>query len=90
MQTNKRLTKINQYGDILYCGPRDSNSYRNMGLYPEDMDKEQIELVLTRLYWFEDVFEDLQQVLHFQEKTMKLMEKSYEEDSNDSTREFNN
>lgn len=88
MQTNKRLTKINQYGEVLYCGPRDSNSYENMGLYPRDMDEEQIELVLTRLYWFEDVFEDLQQVLHVQEKTMKLMEQSYEVDSDDSTREF--
>ena len=87
MQTNKRLTKTNQYGEVLYCGPRDSNSYENMGLYPRDMDEEQIELVLTRLYWFEDVFEDLQQVLHFQEKTIKLMEESYEVDSDDSTRD---
>ena len=89
MQTNKRLTKINQWGEVLYCGPRDSNSYENMGLYPKDMDEEQIELVLTRLYWFEDVFADLQQVLHIQEKTMELMEKSYEVDGDDSTREFN-
>lgn len=89
MQTIKRLTKINQYGDVLYCGPRDANSYRNMGLYPKDMDEEQIELVLTRLYWFEDVFEDLQQVLQVQGKTIELMEKSYEVNDDDSTREFN-
>ena len=74
---NKRLTTMNQYGEVLYCGPRDSNSYRNMGLYPEDMDKEQIELVLTRLYWMEELLEDLQEKLAAQAKTMELMEKSY-------------
>ena len=85
---NKRLTTMNQYGEVLYCGPRDSNSYRNMGLYPEDMDKEQIELVLTRLYWMEELLEDLQEKLAAQAKTMELMEKSYEVDNDDSTREF--
>ena len=75
MNTYNRLTKLNQYGDILYCGPRDSNSYRNMGLYAEDMEAKQIELVLTRLYWMEELLEDLQERLAMQANTIKLMEK---------------
>ena len=80
---------MNQYGEVLYCGPRDANSYRNMGLYADDMEAEQIELVLTRLYWMEELLEDLQEKLAAQAKTMKLMEKSYEVNDDDSTREFN-
>ena len=60
---NNRLTKMNQYGDILYCGPRNTNSYRNMGLYAEDLDKEQIELVLSKLYSMEEYIEYLQEYL---------------------------
>ena len=82
---NKRLTTMNQYGEVLYCGPRDANSYRNMGLYASDMESEQIDAVLTRLYWMEEL---LQEKLAAQAKTMELMEKSYEVDSDDSTREF--
>ena len=78
MQTNKRLTTMNQYGEILYCGPRDANSYSNMGLYADDMEAEQIELVLTRLYWMEELIEDLQGQLTAQTKTIKIMEKMYD------------
>lgn len=74
---NKRLTKMNQFGDILYCGPRDADSYRNMGLYPEDMDSEQILLVLTRLYYMEELIEALQEQTTAQEITIRAMEKAY-------------
>ena len=50
---------MNQYGDILYCGPRNTNSYRNMGLYAKDLDEEQIELVLSKLYDMEELIESL-------------------------------
>ena len=78
MQIDKRLITMNQYGEVLYCGPRDANSYKNMGLYADDMEAEQIELVLTRLYWMEELLEDLQEKLAAQAKTMKLMEKLYD------------
>lgn len=60
---NNRLTKMNQYGDVLYCGPRNTNSYRKMGLYAKDMDEEQIELVLSKLYNMEEYIEYLQEYL---------------------------
>ena len=60
---NNRLTKMNQYGDILYCGPRNTNSYRDMGLYAKDMDEEQIGLVLSKLYSMEEYIEYLQEYL---------------------------
>ena len=72
---NKRLTIKNQYGDILYCGPRNNNSYRNMGIYAEDMDKDQIELILSKLYLIEELIDDLQEQLIEKEKTIELMER---------------
>lgn len=65
---NNRLTTINQYDDVLYCGPRDCDSYRHMGLYAEDMDNEQIQAVLTRLYIFEEMMEDLEEKLELCQK----------------------
>lgn len=62
MQDN-RLTTMNQYGDILYCGPRNTNSYHKMGLYAKDMDEEQIGLVLSKLYSMEEYIEYLQEYL---------------------------
>ena len=63
----KRLTSMNQYGDILYIGDFKKNDYRNMGDYPEsivhstdDVYKEKvINKIISRLYYFEENFEDL-------------------------------
>lgn len=71
---NNRLTKMNQYGDVLYCGPRDSDSYRNMGLYARDMEEAQIELVLSKLYDLEDLIDSLQEKLDMKEKIIRTME----------------
>ena len=74
---NNRLTKMNQYGDILYCGPRNTNSYHKMGLYAKDMDEEQIELVLSKLYDMEELIESLQDNLSKMSTTIHLLEKVY-------------
>jgi len=50
---------MNQYGDILYCGSRNTNSYRDMGLYAKDLDEEQMNLVLSKLYDMEELIESL-------------------------------
>lgn len=77
MMQNNRLTKMNQYGDILYCGPRNTNSYRKMGLYAKDMDEEQIGLVLSKLYSMEEYIEYLQEYLSHFQTNIKLLEKFY-------------
>lgn len=68
---------MNQYGDILYCGPRNTNSYRGMGLYAKDLDEEQIELVLSKLYNMEEYIEYLQEYLSHLQTNIKLLEKFY-------------
>lgn len=68
----KRLTNMNQYGDILYIGDFKKNDYRNMGDYPESIvhstDNIYKELVineiLSRLYYFEESLEDIMENLN--------------------------
>lgn len=67
----KRLTDMNQYGDILYVGDFRKNDYRNMGDYPESIvnstdifyKEEVINEILNRLYYFEESLEDMMENL---------------------------
>ena len=76
---NNRLTTINQYGDILYCGPRNTNNYRNMGLYAENLDKQQIELILLRLWRFEEIYEDMKIMIDKQIEQLQQIQRTYNE-----------
>ena len=69
----KRLTDMNQYGDILYVGDFRKNDYRNMGDYPESIvnstdifyKEEVINEILNRLYYFEESLEDIMENLKY-------------------------
>lgn len=57
---NKRLTGINQFGDILYIGKFSRGDYRNIGDYCDNaLELEAIEEMAKKLYWFEEILEDL-------------------------------
>lgn len=57
---NKRLTKMNQFGDILYIGDFAKGTYRGMGDYcDESLDIKAIEEMAKKLFYFEETFEDL-------------------------------
>ena len=68
----KRLTNMNQYGDILYTGDFKKNNYRNMGDYPESIvhstdnvyKEKVINEILSRLYYFEESLEDIMENLN--------------------------
>jgi len=68
----KRLTNMNQYGDILYIGDFKKNTYRNMGDYPESIvhstdnvyKEKVINEILSRLYYFEESLEDTMENLN--------------------------
>ena len=72
----KRLTTMNQYGDILYIGDFKKNNYRNIGDYPESIVhstdnayKEQIiNQIFKRLYYFEESLEDTMENLKYANK----------------------
>lgn len=46
-----------------------------MGIYAENMDQNQIELVLSKLYIIEELIDDLQEQLMEKEKTIEFMER---------------
>ena len=56
---NNRLTSMNQYGDILYCGKYKYGDYRGIGDYPENVTIDGIEEIMKKLYFFEEAFEAL-------------------------------
>lgn len=53
---NKRLTDMNQWGDILYIGPNVKGNYRGYGDYVENLDTPELELIIKRLYQYEEAF----------------------------------
>lgn len=55
----KRLIKMNQYGDVLFCGKDMKGNYRGMGDYPENLNKEQVKEIMKKLYYFEEHLEDI-------------------------------
>lgn len=52
---------MNQQGDIIYCGSHKRGDYRGIGDYPENLSVEALEEIMTKLYWFEEAFEDLEE-----------------------------
>ena len=58
---SNRLTTMNQWGDILYCGKYKHGEYRGIGDYPIDLPDEAAEEIITKLYCFEETFEDLEE-----------------------------
>ena len=65
---NKRLTTMNQYGDILYIGEFKHGDYRNIGDYcNKALESKAIEELAYRLFCFEEVFEDLLEKLKGEE-----------------------
>lgn len=63
---NDRLTEMNQYGDILYCGKYKKGTYNKIGDYPEDLANIAIEEVLCKLYYLENAIEEInEQTNHF-------------------------
>ena len=58
---NNRLTAMNQWGDIIYRGFYKKGDYRGIGDYPENLSIKAIEEIMTKLYWFEETFEALEE-----------------------------
>ena len=57
---NKRLTTINQYGEILYIGQHKQGIYRNIGDYCDrSLESEAINEIAYKLFCFEEAFEEL-------------------------------
>lgn len=61
---NKRLTDMNQWGDILYIGPNVKGNYRGYGDYVENLDTPELELIIKKLYFYEEAFEELEEKLN--------------------------
>lgn len=61
---NKRLTNMNQYGDILYIGPNVKGNYQGYGDYVENLDTPELELIIKKLYFYEEAFEELEENLN--------------------------
>ena len=56
MPNKQRLTDMNQWGDILYIGPNVKGNYRGYGDYVENLDTPELELIIKRLYMYEEAF----------------------------------
>lgn len=54
---NKRLTTMNQWGDILYIGKHKLGAYRNIGDYAEQVPYSGVAEILTKLYYLEEAIE---------------------------------
>ena len=61
---NKRLTTMNQWGDILYIGSNKKGNYRGIGDYVENLDTPELELIIKKLYLYEETFEELEEKLN--------------------------
>lgn len=59
----KRITTMNQWGDILYTGSLKKGQYRNIGDYPGNLSPAAVNETLTKLYLFEEWFEDIVEVM---------------------------
>lgn len=62
---NNRLTTMNQYGDILYCGQYKYGDYRGIGDYSVDLQNDAVEEIITKLYYFEEALEDFEERMRF-------------------------
>lgn len=60
----KRITTMNQWGDILYTGAFKKGDYRNIGDYPENLQYDAINEILTKLYLFEEWFQDITEIMN--------------------------
>lgn len=58
---NNRITKMNQWGDILYCGKYKRGDYRGIGDYPTELQSNAVEEIITKLYYFEEALEDFEE-----------------------------
>ena len=59
----KRITTMNQWGTVLYTGSLKKGQYRNIGDYPADLPAAAVNEILTKLYLFEEWFEDITEVM---------------------------
>lgn len=62
---NDRLTTMNQFGEILYKTPNN-----RMGEYVENLETKDLEKIIAKLYFFEELYEDVQE-------SMRIYAKSY-------------
>ncbi len=60
----KRITTMNQWGDILYTGTFKKGDYKNIGDYPENLQYDAINETLTKLYLFEEWFQDITEIMN--------------------------
>lgn len=61
---NNRLTAMNQWGSVIYIGPNKKGDYRGIGDYVENLDISELELIINKLYKFEEALEDLEEKLN--------------------------
>lgn len=59
----KRITTMNQWGDVLYTGSLKKGQYRNIGDYPKNLTPAAVNEILTKLYLFEEGFEYITEVM---------------------------
>ena len=55
----KRLTEMNQWGELMYVGPHKKGTYQGWGDFAQDLETLPIEEIMRRLYYFEENFEEL-------------------------------
>lgn len=61
---NNRLTTMNQWGTVLYIGPNKKGDYKGIGDYVENLGTSELELIINKLYKFEEALEDLEEKLN--------------------------
>lgn len=59
---NDRLTTMNSLGEIVYNTPKDhEGSYNRRGEYVENLEAKDLEKIITKLYFFEELYEEMQE-----------------------------
>lgn len=59
---NDRLTTMNSLGEIVYNTSKDhEGSYPRMGEYVEDLEAKDLEKIIAKLYFFEELYEEMQE-----------------------------
>ena len=61
---NKRITDMNQWGEILYIAPNVNGNYRGYSVNVENLDTPELELIIKKLYFYEEKLEELEEKLN--------------------------
>ena len=56
-----RLTIMNSLGEIVYNTPKDHKFYNRRGEYVENLEAKDLEKIITKLYFFEELYEEMQE-----------------------------